>query len=147
MSSLPAPGASHHPDPSCAIHAVPVLVVDDEDDIRYLVRVHLERGGRFRVVGEADDGTHAIEQAQRLAPEVILLDVIMPRKDGASALPELRRVAPGAMVVVLSSLDRDEHEQPLLDAGAFACLDKLHLGDGFAELLTVLHRRFRDDLV
>lgn len=118
------------------------MVVDDEDDIRYLVRVHLERGGHFRVVGEARDGVHAVELAQRLAPEVILLDVSMPGKDGATALPELRRVAPRAMVVVLSSLDRHEHEQPLLEAGAFAYLDKLHLGVGFVELLTALHRRF-----
>lgn len=143
MSSSPAHGASPQPDASCATPIVPVLLVDDEDDIRYLTRVHLERAGRFRVVGEAADGVHAIEQAERLAPEVILLDVVMPRKDGATALPELRRVVPGAMVVVLSSLERQDHEQPLLDAGAFAYLDKFSLGEGFAELLTELHDQFR----
>ena len=67
-----------------------VLLVDDEENIRFLARLQLERGGSFEVVGEAHDGLEAIELAGRLQPSVILLDVMMPRMDGWQVLTELK---------------------------------------------------------
>ena len=120
-----------------------VLLVDDEENIRFLARLQLERGGSFEVVGEAHDGLEAIELAGRLQPSVILLDVMMPRMDGFTALPELLTTAPRSMIVMLSSLSASQNTQPALAAGAFAYLEKADLAEGLTDRLTEMHVRFR----
>ena len=79
-----------------------VLVVDDDDDLRALLRVTLADQG-FDIVGEARDGREGVEQAERLQPDVILLDLSMPSMDGVTALPILAEVASSSPVVVLSA--------------------------------------------
>lgn len=110
----PAPG---HP----ALH---VLVVDDVADFRHLLRLSLEGNGRFAVVGEAGDGARAVQQAAELQPDLILLDLVMPRPNGFETLPRLREVAPHARVVVLSALDNRALESEVRSLGAVGYLDK-----------------------
>ena len=107
-----------------ADHPCRVLLVDDEDVLRSLLRLVLHRSGRYRVVGEAGDGQEGIESAASLEPDLILLDLSIPRMDGLEALPHLRRVAPDARVIVLSGFTADGAAGAALEAGAHRYLEK-----------------------
>jgi CheY-like chemotaxis protein/anti-sigma regulatory factor (Ser/Thr protein kinase) len=82
--------------------SVRVLLVDDVADVRRLVRVALRYHGGFDVVGEARAGLQAIELADQLRPDVVLLDLGLPDLAGREVLTRLREVAPGAQVVVFT---------------------------------------------
>ena len=101
-----------------------VLVVDDLPDMRQLIRILLETDGRYEVVGEAVDGLDAVEAAARLQPEVVVLDRSMPRMTGLEALPELRRVAPRAVVVMYTAEADEAIHQAAVAAGAVDVLEK-----------------------
>lgn len=131
------------PRPGTEVDAATVLVVDDEDDIRFLARLHLERVAGFLVVGEATDGVESVTLADELQPDIVLLDVMMPRMDGPTALPELQRVAPRSMVVMVSALAASLHEHEAIAAGAFGYVEKGDLTGEFPGRLAELHERFR----
>jgi len=80
-----------------------VLLCDDSALSRRLVRHVLEDAGELEVVGEAADGVEAVELAATLCPDVVVLDLQMPRMTGLEALPRLRQTCPGVRVVVHSS--------------------------------------------
>src|ERR1700688_3070354 len=82
--------------------AIAVLICDDSEAMRALLRVVVGLRPSLRVVGEAADGNDAIREATRLQPDVILLDLAMPRRTGLEVLPELRRIAPAAKIIVFS---------------------------------------------
>lgn len=100
-----------------------LLIVDDEAMVRRGLRLVLEAEDDLQVVGEAADGLEAIEEAARLRPDVILMDVRMPRLDGVEAC---RRLVAGsdAKVVVLTTFDLDEHLFAAIRAGASGFLLK-----------------------
>jgi DNA-binding NarL/FixJ family response regulator len=100
-----------------------VLLCDDCEPVRELVRLVLEVEG-IQVVGEAGDGGAAIEEAGRCQPDVVLLDLSMPAMDGLEALPEIRRVAPQARVVVLSGFDNPLIVERALELGAVRYVEK-----------------------
>jgi CheY-like chemotaxis protein len=89
--------------PQDAPAKIRVLVVDDTDDIRLLVRIGLGLEPDLEVCGEAVDGADAIEQADRLQPDVVLLDLGLPKMSGLEALPILLQRAPDARIVVFSA--------------------------------------------
>ena len=95
-----------------------VLVVDDAEDLRTLLHIKLDRSEGLEVVGEAGDGLDAVEQATRLQPDLVLLDVAMPRMDGLEALPLIREAVPGVRVVVLSGFNEETMARNALAAGA-----------------------------
>ena len=101
-----------------------VVVADDVEDIRALVTTVLSRSEFFEMVGEAGDGSQAVEMAARLQPDVMLLDLAMPGVDGLSAMPQLQEKSPRTAIVVLSSLDRDFYTPLVTQAGAVGFLDK-----------------------
>ena len=103
---------------------VRVLLVDDNPDIRLLVRIGLESSGGFSVVGEACDGREAVEEVAALCPEAVLLDLSMPVMDGFEALPLIRQRCPGARVVVFSANDGGAVRERVLAEGAVAFLRK-----------------------
>ena len=80
-----------------------VLVVDDDPDLRFLLRVLLDRAGETAVVAEATNGQEAIEIAREHRPDVIVLDEMMPVMGGTEAIPGLREVAPEAKIVIYSA--------------------------------------------
>jgi DNA-binding NarL/FixJ family response regulator len=110
MSSAPAP--------------ITVLIVDDMHDLRDLLRDVIAESSEFEVIGEARDGLEAIELAQATQPNLILLDLSMPRMDGLEALPRLRDVAPASRIVVLSGFGQDRLGETALRLGASAYLEK-----------------------
>ena len=97
---------------------VRVLLVDDLSDIRLVMRLLLEADGRCEVVGEAADGAEGIRLAGELSPDAVVLDLRMPGMDGVSALPLLRDVAPGAVVIALSALPVGPTTDRAIDLGA-----------------------------
>ena len=101
-----------------------VLIADDVPDLRMLLRLALERTGRFSVVGEAADGAQAVELATEHAPDLVVLDLSMPVLDGLEALPLIHEGAPNAQVVVLSGFAATKMEAQALAAGAVAYLEK-----------------------
>ncbi|HEX2044039.1 MAG TPA: response regulator transcription factor [Gaiellaceae bacterium] len=94
-----------------------ILLCDDSPKIRELVRVVLELEGKT-VVAEAENGRDAVAAAERHQPDVVLLDLSMPVMDGLEALPEIRRVAPDARVVVLSGFENPALVSAALSLGA-----------------------------
>lgn len=81
-------------------------------------------GDGFRVVGTAHDGEAAVDVVTRGRPDVVLLDLTMPRLDGESVLPQILRSAPDTMVAILSAFLDDDRAQRLLLRGAFAAYEK-----------------------
>lgn len=112
---------------------VRVVVVDDAEDIRQLLRVMLTHDGRFDVVGEAADGIEAITVTMATQPDLVILDRQMPRLGGVEALPEIRAVAPSAHVVLYTAQPDAETQQTALAAGALDVLEKS--GAGFVDQL------------
>jgi NarL family two-component system response regulator LiaR len=103
---------------------VRVLLVDDHAVVREGLRAYLELQESLAVVGEAGDGEEAVAQAERLRPDVILMDLVMPRLDGVGAMRELRRRLPAVRVIVLTSFADDERLLPAIRAGAAGYLFK-----------------------
>lgn len=85
-----------------------VVIADDVEDIRLLVRVALTSSGAFDVVAEAADGEEVVDLTREHQPDLVVLDLSMPRMDGLEALPHILRAAPAARVVVLSGHDGRE---------------------------------------
>lgn|SRR5688500_14663738 len=104
--------------------AIRVLLVDDVSDLRMLFRKALSRDDRVLVVGEAGDGIEAIERAGELHPDVILLDLAMPRLDGLRAIPRLHEVAPGTRILVFSGFSSPKIAQRAIDSCATAFVEK-----------------------
>jgi DNA-binding NarL/FixJ family response regulator len=101
-----------------------VLVVDDHAVVREGLRTFLELQDGIAVVGEAGDGEEAVRQAEALRPDVVLMDLVMPRLDGVGAMRELRRRLPAIRVIVLTSFAEDERLLPAIQAGAAGYLLK-----------------------
>lgn len=102
--------------------ACTVLLADDRDHVRQILRIRLELDDEFRVVAEARDGENAIMMASMHQPDVIVLDNQMPVMTGLEALPRVKEVAPRARVVMFSS--DDDLEGKALAAGADAFVNK-----------------------
>jgi two-component system, NarL family, response regulator LiaR len=100
------------------------MIVDDHAVVREGLRAFLQLQDGLEVVGEAADGEEAVEQAEQLRPDVILMDLVMPRLDGVGAMRELRARAAGARVIVLTSFLDDQRLMPAIQAGAAGYLLK-----------------------
>jgi DNA-binding NarL/FixJ family response regulator len=101
-----------------------VLIVDDHSVVREGLRAFLELQDGIEVAGEAADGAEAIEQAERLRPDVVLMDLVMPRVDGVEAMRGLRALSPETRVIVLTSFLEDDRLLPAIQAGAAGYLLK-----------------------
>lgn len=101
-----------------------VLLADDSDSLRLLMQVTLDDHPGFHVVAAAVDGVEAVEMAQREQPDVVLLDVAMPRMDGLEAIPNIRTVSPGSLIVIFSGYSADRMGAAARDAGADLYLEK-----------------------
>ncbi len=101
-----------------------VLIADDHAVVRQGLRTFLGLQEDIEVVGEAADGEQAVAEAERLAPDVVLMDLVMPRMDGVEAIRRLHELVPGARAVVLSSFIDEDRLLPVVRAGAAGYLLK-----------------------
>lgn len=116
--------------------SIRVLIVDDVPELRALFKILLDNDGRFEVVGEAEDGEIAVQRAAELQPDVIVLDVAMPRLDGIHAIPLLHEASPGVRILVLSGFEGHRVATQAIDACATAFLTK---GTAPAKIISTLH--------
>jgi two-component system, NarL family, response regulator NreC len=101
-----------------AASKIRVLLADDHTILRAGVRMMLNAQPDIEVVGEASDGRHAIAEAQRLQPDVILMDITMPDLNGIEATRQVKRVLPETRVLVLTMHENEEYLFQVLRAGA-----------------------------
>ena len=104
--------------------SVRVLLVDDEELVRFGLRTVLEAAGDFEIVGEAGDGAAAVKAAHELRPDVVLIDIRMPVMDGLTATREILALPQPPQVCVLTTFHADEYVYSALAAGAAGFLLK-----------------------
>lgn len=110
-----------------------VLLVEDHTIVREGLRAMLAMRNEIEVVGESADGLSAVEEAKRLRPDVIVMDLNLPKQGGLDATRAIREALPDTRVLVLSMYGGAEHVRPALRAGASGYLVK---GTGVAELVS-----------
>jgi two-component system, NarL family, response regulator LiaR len=103
---------------------ITVLITDDHSVVRQGVRVFLETQPEIEVLGEADSGQQAIDMCSELAPDVVLLDLLMPKMNGVEATRQIKQVSPRSNIVILTSYHDDEFIVPAIKAGALSYLLK-----------------------
>jgi DNA-binding NarL/FixJ family response regulator len=103
---------------------ISLLIVDDHPVVRDGLRGMFSADPRFEVLGEAGDGAEAIAAGEKLRPDVILMDLRMPRTDGVTAIKELAKRGVPARVLVLTTYDTDSDVLPAIEAGATGYLLK-----------------------
>ena len=112
-----------------------VLVVEDDDSFAEALTELLEADGRLEVAGRARDGREAIELAEALRPDVVLMDIVLPVMDGVEATREIRRRQPTIAVVGITGSEYEERALEVQDAGAVDFVDKSGLGPGLIEIV------------
>ena len=103
---------------------ISVLVADDHDIVREGTRRVLENEEDIAVVGEARDGEEAVEQAKRLKPDVVVMDIAMPKLNGIEATKQIKALVPATAILILTIYDNDQYIFSLLEAGAAGYLLK-----------------------
>ena len=104
--------------------SIKVLLCDDVEAFRALLRYSLEDQDGIEVVGEAADGNEGIRQAADLDPDVLLLDLSMPGCDGLEAIPVIRENSPRTQIVALSGFTAERMAAPVIAQGAQAYVEK-----------------------
>jgi len=100
-----------------------VLIAEDASSTRMALKLMLDVHG-YEVVAEAADGVEAVEMFMEHHPDVVLMDIAMPRKHGIDAIREILSEAPSARIIVLTALYSTEKRQEVLEAGAHAVITK-----------------------
>jgi len=118
---------------------IKVLIVDDHEVVRRGLRGFLELQDDLEVVGEAEDGAIAVERADSLAPDVILMDLLMPNLDGLGAIAAIHDAHPEIDIVAVTSFIEEEKVTAALEAGAAGYLLKDATADGVADAIRAAH--------
>jgi DNA-binding NarL/FixJ family response regulator len=119
---------------------ISVLVVDDQAMVRAGFRMILETEPRITVVGEAADGVAALEMVERARPDVVLMDVRMPRMDGIEATATITKAPNAPRVLMLTTFDLEDHVYAALRAGASGFLLKDAPAEQLIEAIAVIAR-------
>ena len=119
-----------------------VMIVDDHAIVRKGIRALLSTERDLEIIGEASDGAEAVVQAQALRPDVILMDLVMPRLDGIEATRQIAAHQSGTRILVLTSFAADDKVFPAIKAGALGYLLK---DTGPEELVRAIHQVHRGE--
>jgi len=103
---------------------IKLVIVDDHEIFRFGVRKLLSTIRIVEIVGEGSNGLEAIELAERFRPDVIFLDIFMPKMNGIEAIPEIRKISPESYIVMLTAFEDFLHIERALTAGADGYLTK-----------------------
>jgi DNA-binding NarL/FixJ family response regulator len=112
-----------------------LLIVDDHEIFRRGLRALLEPSSEWQICGEAVDGLDAVEQCKLLKPDIVVLDVSMPRLNGLEAARLIRRENPDSKIVIITQHDSPQIRSAALEAGARAFVTKSAVG---SELVSAL---------
>lgn len=112
-----------------------VVLADDEEDYRFVLRRGIERGGRFQVLAEAATGQEALELAIEHQPAVLLLDLGMPDQPETTLIGDLLRAAPQTMIAIMTGRRAEDRETETRAAGAFTFYEKDMIGRGLLDYL------------
>ena len=119
---------------------ITILIVDDHLVVREGLRSFLQLQEGIEVVGEAADGAEALEKVGELLPDVVLIDLVMPRMDGITAIREIRNLSPSTRILVLTSFAEDDKVFPSIKAGAHGYLMKDVRPVDLAESIRAVYR-------
>lgn len=122
------------------VEKIKVLIVDDHQVVRQGLRTFLELHPDILIVGEADNGALAIELADQLSPNIILMDLVMPGLDGIAATSRIKALGRGIRVIALTSFTEDDKVFPAIQAGASSYLLKDVTPDTLVEAIRAVHR-------
>jgi NarL family two-component system response regulator LiaR len=125
---------------STTVERIKVLIVDDHQVVRQGLRTFLDLNEDIQVVGEAGDGETAVEMARQLAPDVVLMDLVMPGLDGITATGRIKSFGTGIRVIALTSFAEDDKVFPAIQAGASSYLLKDVTPDTLVEAIRAAHR-------
>ncbi len=120
-----------------------ILIADDHELVRRGIRAVLKRERRWRIVGEAADGLEAVETAKRLKPDVVVLDISMPKVDGLEATRRIREAAPRTEILILTMHESDQIVRRVLEAGARGYVLKSDLARQLVAAVKAVSRRRR----
>lgn len=119
---------------------IKILLAEDHAVIRESIREFLSKQKDLIVLGEAGDGFEAVELTKKLCPDVVVIDVAMPKLNGIAATRQIKESNPATKVLVLSAYDYDEYVFALLEAGAAGYLLKDVTGQELVNAIRAVHR-------
>lgn len=117
-----------------------VLVVDDHQVVREGLRTILSLEPEIELLGEAKDGVEAVAKAAALVPDVILMDLVMPGKNGIEAIREIRQRNPQIRILVLTSFSEDHLVFPAIEAGALGFMLKDTTSETLIQAVKIVYR-------
>jgi NarL family two-component system response regulator LiaR len=118
---------------------IKVLIVDDHQVVRQGLRTFLELHEDIAVIGEANDGMDAVEMVTQLQPDVVLMDLVMPRMDGITATQKIHLLGFPTKVIALTSFSEDDKVFPAIQAGAASYLLKDVSPDDLVDAIRAVH--------
>lgn len=121
-----------------AHESIRVVVADDAAELREALVEVLEDYGSFEIVGEAEDGGGAVELVRSVRPDLLLIDLAMPRMDGMEAIPHVLRSSPETKIAVLSGFQASLVEKDVMERGAHLYITKGTHPDQIVEQLLQL---------
>ncbi len=123
---------------------ITILLVEDHVVVRESIRQFLEREEKLEVVGEAGDGEEAVKMASKLKPDVIIMDISMPKLNGIEATKRIKALLPSTAILILTAYDYEQYIFPLLEAGAAGYLLK---DVSSRELISAIETVYRGEAV
>ena len=115
-----------------------VLIADDHALLREALRQALDSEEDMEVVAEASDGEEAVKLASELKPDVVVMDIVMPKLNGIEATKKIKEIAPNTAILILTAYDDEEYVLGLLDAGAAGYLLKSARGHDLVEAIRTI---------
>jgi two-component system, NarL family, response regulator LiaR len=106
------------------LHAATLILADDHPIVRKALKNEIEKDAGLKVVGEATDGEEAVKLTKDLKPDIVIMDIGMPRLNGIEATRQIKSVSPDTIVLVLTVYDDIEHILGILESGADGYLTK-----------------------
>jgi NarL family two-component system response regulator LiaR len=119
---------------------ITILLAEDHKLVRQSIRQFLEREPDFEVVGEASDGEQAIGLAKELEPDVVIMDIAMPKLNGIEATKQIKQLQFCTTILILTAYDYEEYIFPILEAGAAGYLLKDMSWSELVDAIRIVHK-------